>query len=400
MTFKCRHCTESLNDHILDLGHQPPSNNYLSKDQLDLAEFTYPLKVFICSKCGLVQLPAFLKPEELFTKNYPYFSSTSSSFCQHAKSFVEKAIKKLTLNKNSNVIEIASNDGYLLQYIKKENIPCIGIEPTKATALESRKKGINTIEEFFNYKMATSLEKADLLIANNVVAHVPDINDFMKGICTALKSEGVASIEFPHLLNIVKYTQFDTIYHEHYSYLSLIAFKKIALHANLDIIDVEEIPTHGGSLRVWLAHKNNFPISNNVNKIIEIEKSLKLTSIEGFKNLKNNTKKIKIQLLNFLLNAKENNELVVGYGAAAKGNTLLNYCGINYDLLEFIVDKSRSKQGLYMPGSHIPIIDLSKLKEIKPDKLLVLPWNLINEISYEQKVFNLYTAIPNLQRHK
>ncbi len=399
MTFKCRHCSENLNDHILDLGHQPPSNNYLSKDQLDLPEFSYPLKVFICSQCGLVQLPEFLKPEELFTPNYAYFSSTSSSWCLHAKLFVEKAVKNLNLNKNSNVIEIASNDGYLLQYFNEKKIPCIGIEPTKATALESRKKGIRTIEEFFNTKLASNLEKADLLIANNVVAHVPNINDFMKGICKVLKNDGMASIEFPHLLNIVKYDQFDTIYHEHYSYLSLTSFKEIALHSNLEIVDVEEISTHGGSLRVWLAHKNKCLISKNVNEIIGLEKEFKLTKIEGFKKLKDNAKKIKIELLNFLLGSKENNELVVGYGAAAKGNTLLNYCGIDHDLLELIVDKSKSKQGLFMPGSHIPIKDIKILEEIQPKKLLVLPWNLIKEISYQQKGCKLYTAIPKLQIH-
>lgn len=399
MTFKCRHCSENLNDHILDLGHQPPSNNYLTKEQLELPESTYPLKVFICSNCGLVQLPEFLKPEELFNKNYPYFSSTSSSWCLHAKNFVKKAIKKLSLNQYSNVIEIASNDGYLLQYVDQENIPCIGIEPTEATALASKKKGIKTIEEFFNSDLASQLEKADLLIANNVVAHVPNINDFMNGISIVLKINGLASIEFPHLLNIVKFNQFDTIYHEHYSYLSLTSFRKIALQANLDIIEVEEISTHGGSLRVWLSHKNKCQISKNVNDIIDLEKKMKLTKLDGFRELKENAKNVKFELLNFLLQAKEENELVVAYGAAAKGNTLLNYCGIDYQLLELIVDKAKSKQGLFMPGSHIPIKDLKSLEESNPDKILVLPWNIINEITTQQKGFKLYTAIPKLKIH-
>ena len=386
MIKKCRHCSEKLGFEIIDLGNQPPSNSYLSKDQLDGREITYPLVLYLCKKCGLVQLPETLKPKELFTENYAYFSSTSDSWCQHAKDFVEKAIKELSLNKNSFVVEIASNDGYLLQYIKEKEIPCLGIEPTTATANESRKKGIETIEQFFGSDLATSLRKADLVIANNVIAHVPDINDFVKGISIILKEDGFASIEFPHLFNLLKFNQFDTIYHEHYSYLSLESFRQIALKSNLDIINVEKLNTHGGSLRVWLTHKNKSSINKNVNDLLEIEAANKITSPEGFKSFRNNVEKIKYSLIKYLINEKEKNNLVAGYGAAAKGNTLLNYSGVKVDLLEFIVDRAKSKQGMYMPGSHIPIYDIKALKSYKPDTLLVLPWNLINVIKKQRNI--------------
>ena len=396
----CRHCAEYLKDQIIDLGHHPPSNNYLSFDELNNIEYTYPLKLYICKKCGLVQLPEILNPRELFKKNYPYFSSTSTSWCKHAEVFVKNAIKNLSLNQNSFVIEIASNDGYLLQHVKDNNIPCLGIEPTKATAEESRKKGIKTIEKFFNFKLSQDLEKADLVIANNVIAHVPDINDFMKGISMILKNDGRATIEFPHLLNLVKFNQFDTIYHEHYSYLSLNVLQKIASTANLEIIDVEKLETHGGSLRVWITHKNRCKISKKVKDILLLENSVNLMSLNGFYNFKKNVEKIKYDLIKYLIESKEKNEKVIGYGAAAKGNTLLNYAGIKEDLIEYIVDKANSKQNLFTPGSHIPIKKIDFLEIDKPDKLLVLPWNLIKEICMQQKDFKLITAIPYLQIFK
>ena len=397
MVKQCRHCSERLEYQILDLGHQPPSNNYLSQKQLDEKEITYPLVLFLCEKCGLVQLPETLKPKELFTADYAYFSSTSESWCQHAKDFVEQATKELSLNKNSYVVEIASNDGYLLQYIHKKGIPCLGIEPTTATAKESKNKGIDTIEEFFGSDLASNLKKADLVIANNVIAHVPDINDFVKGISILLKKDGFASIEFPHLFNLLKYNQFDTIYHEHYSYLSLETFRKIALKSNLDIVNVEQLNTHGGSLRVWLTHKNKISASKNVTDILQLEKEKKITEPNGFKSFIDNVEKIKHSLIKYLIQEKEKNNLVAGYGAAAKGNTLLNYSGVKKDLLEFIVDRAKSKQGMFMPGSHIPIYDIKALNKYKPDTLLVLPWNLINEIGKQQKNYRLITSIPILK---
>ena len=392
----CRHCKTILTKEVIDLGNQPPSNNYLFPEQLGEKEVTYPLKVFICDNCGLVQLPEILKPEELFTNNYAYFSSTSSSWCQHANNFVENSIKELSLNEDSYVIEIASNDGYLLQYFLKNNIPCLGIEPTSDTAKESKRKGINTLEKFFTSQLATELDKANLVIANNVAAHVPDINDFVKGIKLVLKKNGVASIEFPHILNLVKGNQFDTIYHEHYSYFSLKTFRQISRHAGLDIFKVEQIKTHGGSLRVWLCNEKQFQISKDVTQLIKQEEANNLTKIDGYKIFRQNAEKIKYDLIKFLINSKEHNKKVIGYGAAAKGNTLINFCGIKADLLEFIIDKSQSKQGLFMPGSHIPIKSPEYFMNLKVDNLLVLPWNLIEEIKNEQPQFKLVTAIPSL----
>ncbi len=392
----CRHCEEILNTEIIDLGNQPPSNRYLSLNQLCNKEVNYPLKVYICEKCGLVQIPETLKPEELFTSNYAYFSSTSSSWCQHSKNFVENSIERLNLSEKSFVMEIASNDGYLLKYFKEKNISCLGIEPTSDTAKEAKRKGIETIEKFFSYKLASSLEKADLVIANNVAAHVPDINDFMKGIKCVLKDKGAASIEFPHILNLVKNNQFDTIYHEHYSYFSLKTFKNIAESAGLEIFDVEQIATHGGSLRVWLSNYKSFDISNSVNDLMKLEDREQLSSPNGYQIFKKNSEKVKYELTKFLINSKEKNKKVIGYGAAAKGNTLLNYCGIKSDLLKFIADKAESKQNLYMPGSHIPIKHPKYLDYENIDYLLVLPWNLIKEIKNEHKNKILVTAIPKL----
>ncbi len=394
---KCRHCDWILESEIIDLGNQPPSNRYLSRKNLNEKETTFPLKVFICDNCGLVQIPETLKPEELFTSNYAYFSSISSSWCKHAKDFVETATKRFKLNQKSFVVEIASNDGYLLQYFMKKNIPCMGIEPTSDTATESKRKGINTLEKFFTSKLAKTLDKADLVIANNVAAHVPNINDFLKGIKDILKTNGVASIEFPHILNLIINNQFDTIYHEHYSYFSLKTFQRIAGYCGLDIFDVEQIKTHGGSLRILLSHPNKFKTSKKVDDLIILENHFQVSSINGYDHFKKNVEKIKFDLIKFLINSKENNKRVIGYGAAAKGNTLLNYCGIKSDLLEFIVDKANSKQNLFMPGSHIPIKDISYIDYCEPEYLLVLPWNLIKEIGNEQKHKKLVTAIPKLK---
>jgi SAM-dependent methyltransferase len=397
MNHFCRHCASLLEHEVIDLGHQPPSNAYLTKEQLSLPELTYPLKVFVCTNCWLVQLPAHATANELFTADYAYFSSTSSSWCKHAKQYVERVIKRLSLDGQSFVVELASNDGYLLQYMKEKNIPCLGIEPTHATALVSLEKGIETIEEFFGVDLAEGLDKADLIIANNVLAHVPDINDFVSGIATLLKKSGQVSIEFPHLLELINGSQFDTIYHEHYSYLSLHFVKRIANRYGLEIIDVEELSTHGGSLRVWLAHKSRYPVTDAVRSILLREIMFGLESLDTYQGFQEKAEKIKYSLLDLLVSLKKQNKYTLGYGAAAKGNTLLNYAGIRQDLLPFVVDRSPGKIGKYMPGSHIPIVSPDEMSSKTPDALFVLPWNIISEIASEFPMYDLYTAIPDIK---
>ena len=313
MTYLCRFCEAPLNTSVIDLGHQPPSNSYLTSEQLELPEKNFPLKVYVCRKCWLMQLPAHNTSEELFTPDYAYFSSTSESWCKHAKKFVESAIIKLGLGTESYVIEIASNDGYLLQYVKDKGIPCLGIEPTHKTAEAARKKGIETVEKFFDTDLAETLPQADLIVANNVLAHVPDIRNFVKGISLVLKSKGQASIEFPHLLKLLLGNQFDTIYHEHYSYLSLNVVKKITSSVGLEIIDVEEIPTHGGSLRVWLSKSNFNKRTNKVDQILNMEKIAGLESLDAYKGFQRRAENTKVKLLEYLINIKKENKKILGY---------------------------------------------------------------------------------------
>lgn len=397
MTHICRHCGSPLEDTVIDLGHQPPSNAYLTSDQLALPEITYPLKVFVSTESWLVQLPAHSTSDELFTPDYAYFSSTSSSWCAHAERFVTEAVKKLELGPQSLVVELASNDGYLLQYVKIRNIPCLGIEPTKSTAEAAREKGIETIERFFGVALAEELEPADLVVANNVLAHVPDINDFVAGIARLLKPQGRASIEFPHLLRLLTGNQFDTIYHEHYSYLSLKVVQRIASAAGLIVEDVEQLPTHGGSLRVWLAHKDAAYISPEVEKVLSAEFAAGLETLDAYKGFQQRAEAAKNGLLEFLLKAKREGRRVLGYGAAAKGNTFLNYAGIRSDLLPAVADLALSKQGKYLPGSHIPVISPEQLSTETFDELLVLPWNLIDEVRNQFPGYKLVTAIPELR---
>lgn len=396
MTHACRHCGSSLDHTVIDLGHQPPSNAYLTAEQLLEPEVTYPLQVYVCTNCWLVQLPAHAAAEELFTEDYAYFSSTSSSWCAHAERFVDAAVERFDLGVDSHVVELASNDGYLLQYVQKRGIPCLGIEPTRATAEAARAKGIKTIERFFGVALAEELEPADLVVANNVLAHVPDINDFVAGVARLLKPEGRASIEFPHLLRLLEGNQFDTIYHEHYSYLSLRVVQRIAVTAGLEVVDVEQLPTHGGSLRVWLGHQGATQPTSAVALVLAVEKTAGLESLEAYENFQRRAEAAKDSLLEFLLQAKRKGQLVMAYGAAAKGNTLLNYAGVTADLLAAVADRAPSKQLKYLPGSHIPIIKPEELDERNPDKLLVLPWNLINEISKQLPRHALVTAIPSL----
>jgi SAM-dependent methyltransferase len=394
----CRHCGSSLQHPVIDLGHQPPSNAYLRPEQLVLPEITYPLKLFVCTSCWLVQLPAHAAAEKLFTADYPYFSSTSSSWCAHAERFVDAVVQRLALGPQSLVVELASNDGYLLQYVQQRGIPCLGIEPTHATAEAARAKGINTIERFFGVALAAELERADLVVANNVLAHVPDINDFVAGIARLLKPNGRASIEFPHLLRLLVGNQFDTIYHEHYSYLSLGAVKRIAAAAGLDVVDVEELPTHGGSLRLWLAHQGTAEPTAAVAAVLAAEAEEALETLEAYAGFQQRAEAAKHGLLEFLLQAKRDGRRVLGYGAAAKGNTLLNYAGVRAGLLPAVADRAPSKQGMLLPGSHIPVISPEQLAAEAADTLLVLPWNLIEELRQQLPGMELVTAIPVLRQ--
>ena len=381
---------------MINLGHQPPSNAYLTAEQLFGPEITYPLQVYVCTHCWLVQLPAHAAAEELFTADYAYFSSTSSSWCAHAEHFVGDAVKRLGLGADSMVVELASNDGYLLQFVQQQGIPCLGVEPTHATAQAARDKGIETIERFFGVALAEELAPADLVVANNVLAHVPDINDFVAGIARLLKPQGRASLEFPHLLRLLVGNQFDTIYHEHYSYLSLRVVQRIAATAGLEVVDVEQLTTHGGSLRVWLAKRGATEPTAAVATLLADESAAGLESLEAYEDFQRRAEATKDGLLEYLLDAKHKGKIVLGYGAAAKGNTLLNYAGIRADLLPAVADQAKSKQGKFLPGSHIKILSPNELIKIKSDKILVLPWNLIAEIQSQLPRHNLVTAIPAL----
>ena len=400
----CRFCKTELSDIFVDLVNSPASNSYLSQTELNEPEVFYPLKTYVCPKCKLVQIDEYKKSDDIFDKDYAYFSSYSTSWLKHAKEYVENITLKLSLNENSLVTEIASNDGYLLQYFKEKNIPCLGVEPTSSTAKVAREKGIEVLEEFFGSNLASSLEKSDLILGNNVLAHVPDINDFVSGLKVALKENGTVTMEFPHLLNIIKENQFDTIYHEHFSYLSFYTVQKIFKHNGLKLYDVDRLSTHGGSLRIYATHEENqnIEISLNVNSMLDEEKAFGLFDKEIYKGFQEKTNKVKYELLNFLLNAKKENKTVVAYGAAAKGNTLLNYSGVKNDLIEFVVDKSPHKQGKYLPASHIPVVSEEKIKELKPEYVLILPWNIKDEIIEQLKYVKEWdckfvVAVPSLE---
>ena len=362
----------------------------------------------VCEKCWLVQTEDFIGADEMFSDDYAYFSSFSVSWLQHAEKYVDNIITRFSINTKSKVVEIAANDGYLLQYFQNKKIPCFGIEPTKSTAAAAREKGLEIIEDFFGVEKAKELVKkgkqADLSIANNVLAHVPDINDFVNGFAILLKEHGVATFEFPHLLNLVEQNQFDTIYHEHYSYLSLIAVQRIFKKNGLDIFDVEILPTHGGSLRVYAQRSNTGqqPISTRVYDLQEKEKKAGLDTIEFYSGFQDKAETVKNDLLTFLQEAKKEKLTVAAYGAAAKGNTLLNFAGINSEFISFVVDLNPAKQNKYMPGSRIPIVDEAFLKSNKPDRLIILPWNLKSEITQQLHYIQdwdskFVVAIPELE---
>lgn len=403
---KCRHCNNLLKQTFLDLGYAPPSNSYLNKKDLSKPEIYYPLKIRVCNKCWLVQTEDYAKAETFFTPDYAYFSSISSSWLLHAKKYSDKIIKELNLNKKSYVVEIASNDGYLLKNFIKKKIPCLGIEPTKSTADVAKKLKIPVIRKFFTESLSNKIvrdgKKADLIIGNNVFAHVPDINDFTKGIKVLLKQGGIVTLEFPHLMRLIEKRQFDTIYHEHFSYLSLNTISNIFSTFGLRIWKVEELATHGGSLRVYGCHENDSrPICLSVNKILKEEVNKGLLKLKTYVNFQKKIDQIKDNFLSFLIKQKRLSKKIVAYGAAAKGNTLLNFSGVKPDLLPFVFDAAKSKQGKFLPGSHIPILPPKELTKIKPDFLLILPWNIINEIKFKnpwikKTKIKLVIAVPKL----
>jgi len=405
---KCRHCETELTLSLVDLGSAPPSNAYLSAADLSKPEKWYPLRVLVCQNCWLVQTEDYAGREELFDAEYAYFSSVSQTWLDHANLYVQQMVERFELNVDSVVVEVAANDGYLLQYVQQRGITCYGVEPTASTAAAARLKGIDIVEEFFGASLASVLAQtkgsADLMVANNVLAHVPDINDFVQGFATLLKATGVATFEFPHLLNLIEQNQFDTIYHEHYSYLSLTAIDRVFMQNGLVLFDVEEIGTHGGSLRVFAQRQDSsfHPISPRVKALLLREKESGVSTVECYAGFQERTNRVKDDLLRFLLKAKSEGKTVAAYGAAAKGNTLLNYAGIRSDLIAFVVDRNPAKQGKFMPGSRIPIVDEAYLKEVKPDYVCILPWNLkaevLQQLTYiEQWGGKFVLSIPELE---
>lgn len=386
---KCRHCGRELQLTFLDLGTAPPSNAYLDEADLHAPERWYPLRLLVCEGCWLVQTEDYAGADELFSPDYAYFSSYSSTWLDHAQRYVAQMLARLGLGPQSLVVEVAANDGYLLQYVRQAGIPCYGIEPTHSTAQAARGRGIEIIERFFGRRLADELaqagRQADLMVANNVLAHVPDINDFVAGFAGLLKPQGVATFEFPHLLRMVKGSQFDTAYHEHYSYLSLTVVARIFAENGLTVFDVEELPTHGGSLRVYAQRSDtgSQPVRPSVRSLLETERTAGMTSADFYRGFQAQANRIKRALLKFLIGCAEAGQTVVGYGAAAKGNTLLNFAGVRPDLLPFVVDKNPAKQGKYLPGSRIPVRAPEAMMAARPDYVLILPWNLQPEIIAE-----------------
>ena len=385
---KCRGCDSEKTSLLLDLGHSPISNEFLDSLQLLVAEAHYPLKVYVCDRCGMVQIPEVTRKESLFSDNYVYFSSYSSSWLNHSKEFASKMISEYSITNEDLVLEIASNDGYLLQYFKSSGIKVLGVEPAKSVADVALSKGIETISAFFGTELALELRtkgiSPKIIVANNVLAHVPDIHDFIHGISILLDGEGLATFEFPHLSNLMELNQFDTVYHEHYSYLSYEALKPIFATHGLDIFSIENLTTHGGSLRLFVAPHDSRAIETH--KIENLESREIIWSPRNSKNaenLRSNALNTKLEFLSALLNLKKQGLTVAGYGAAAKGNTLLNYCGINSDLISYIVDRNPAKQGKFLPGSHIPVLSESIFETMPPNVVIIFPWNLKDEIKLQ-----------------
>ena len=403
----CRHCAAPLEQTFLDLGFAPPSNAYLTAADLVRPEKYYPLKVKVCSQCWLVQTEDYAQADELFSAEYAYFSSTSSGWLAHAASYASKMISALGLGKNSHVIEVASNDGYLLKNFVAAGIPCLGIEPTASTAAAAEAIGIPVMREFFGEQLGKQLasngRQADLIAGNNVYAHVPDINDFTRGLKAALKPGGTITLEFPHVMRLIEHTQFDTVYHEHFSYLSLYTVCRIFETVDLRIRDVEELPTHGGSLRIYGCHADDARATTQaVKDLLAEEQARALQTLATYQGFQAKADAVKDDLLTFLLDQKRAGKAVAAYGAAAKGNTLLNYAGIKPDLLPFVCDAAAAKQGKYMPGSHIPIYAPAQLLQQPPDYVLILPWNIAAEVRHQNSALaemrtRFVTAVPTLQ---
>lgn len=404
---KCRHCQSETSVPLADLGSSPPSNAYLTADGLRAPEKWYPLTVLVCSSCWLAQTEDYAGREELFSADYAYFSSFSSSWLEQCREYASQITQRFALNADSRVAEIAANDGYLLQYFQEAGISCFGVEPTSSTANAARQKGLEVFEDFFGARLGRELAekgyRADLMVANNVLAHVPDINDFVSGFRQLLKPGGVATFEFPHLYRLVTESQFDTIYHEHFSYLSLSATKRIFESNGLAIFDVEELPTHGGSLRVYAQRSDTgqFPVGDRVGAMLSLESKAGMSSPAFYTGFQRKVIDIKHELLGFLLAARARGEKVVAYGAAAKGNTLLNFSGVRPDLIEYVIDRNPAKQGKYLPGSRIPVVAEERLTLDKPPWILILPWNIRDEVAGQLAYARdwgarFVTAVPRL----
>ncbi|WP_045856664.1 class I SAM-dependent methyltransferase [Teredinibacter purpureus] len=382
---KCRFCNDNLEHSFADLGLSPLCQTHIKPEELNNAEYYYPLHAYVCTSCWLVQLEEFVSPDDIFS-DYDYFSSYSTSWVEHARKYVEYVSDRFSLGKDSAVFEIASNDGYLLQHFVKAGVPVLGIEPAENIAKVANEKGIRTTVCFHGQASATknveAYGKADLVLGNNVLAHVPDINDFISGLKTLLKDDGVITMEFPHLLQLIDQNQFDTIYHEHFSYLSFLTVEKMFKHHGLTLFDVQEIPTHGGSLRIFGRHTESeaHAVTDNVTQLRDKELGFGLGSLDVYLAFQEKVKKTKRDLLKFLIEKKEEGKSIVAYGAPGKGNTLLNYCAIREDFVDFTVDMSPQKQGKYTPGCRLPILHPDAIKEHKPDYILILPWNLTKEI--------------------
>jgi SAM-dependent methyltransferase len=403
----CRHCHTPLQHPFLDLGHAPPSNAYLSVTDLFRPERYYPLRLRVCENCWLVQTEDYAEAGELFDAAYAYFSSTSSGWVEHARRYAERMTARLALGADSRVIEVASNDGYLLQHFVAAGVPCIGVEPTASTADVAERLGIPVIREFFGESLGRRLagqgQQADLLVGNNVFAHVPDINDFARGLKAALKPGGTLTLEFPHLLRLIELVQFDTVYHEHFSYLSLFSAQRILEAAGLRICDVEELSTHGGSLRVFACHQDDArDTAATVAALLEAEAHAGLRELSTYRGFQAKADQVKDGLLGFLLEQKRAGRRVAAYGAAAKGNTILNYAGVKPDLLSCVFDAAPSKQGKYLPGSHIPIRSPREIDELRPELLLILPWNIADEVMRQNERIRQWggrfvIAVPELE---
>ncbi len=383
---KCRFCGSLLDFTFIDLGMQPLCQDHVKPEELRLMEPHYPLHPYLCKKCFLVQIEEVVPPHKIFDE-YAYFSSYSESWLKHAENYADYISKRFSLDRDSFIVEIASNDGYLLQYFLKKGFKILGVEPSKTVAKTAiEKRNIPTEIQFFNSKSAVQLkdkyEKADVLIGNNVLAHVPDLNDFIQGLKLFLKDTGIITMEFPHLLQLIKLNQFDTIYHEHYSYFSFTTVHKIFNAFGLELFDVEELPSHGGSIRIFVKHTENkaIPISASIKKMLDLEIEMGIMSLDYYEKFKEEVKETKRKLLELMISLKRKKKSIIGYGAPGKGNTLLNYCGIRTDMIDYTVDKNPFKQNNFLPGTLIPIFNPDKILETKPDYILILPWNLKKEI--------------------